>query len=592
MALSVDGRLMTNPIKASDDQLAKKDFLRIYGMARNPFVDQGDLGLFFSGAGRGEVLKQIQHLLTFTHLLLLVTGQEGSGKTHLCKVLSNEISSDNPLVISGTVGMGVTEFLNQITRHYTPKKALPVTRVDYEALLKNLLAELTRPQKLILLIDNAHKLDPQLVSLLVSWASVAESENYSVHIVLFSLPQLQKTLQPHPNLKNQDLLHEIQLDDLGREDIKKYVNHCLESTGLNNLFELNSEDLDKIYNLSGGDFSKVNFYAHEVLFGSMSTQQDSNKYGIPSKHLIAASVVALLLLVLVITQQLLSVDDPASDEKAAVVIMDDTVKPAVDIPQWDSSAKPPTEASGGNEDTPTTVMDIELPTVAVQENESSKTVASPQNSLKDSQAKSNTQSNEEQSPTKAELSTDEKVASLNNGKDKLAGTVVRNQDSSPEVKASASSNIQTKAKDQTKAKEVKTEKIPVADTKSVKKAETKKVKPSPPRKTPTKQAATKRYSGDGSWFLAQSRKYYVLQVLGTSSESAARTFVQRHKNNPQLKYFKTRHNGQPWYVVSYGRYSTHALATAAIKKLPNALQQQNPWPRSLQNIQQEIRKYN
>ncbi|MGI0119180.1 SPOR domain-containing protein [Zooshikella sp. RANM57] len=574
---------MTNPIKASDDQLAKKDFLRIYGMARNPFVDQGDLGLFFAGAGRGEVLKQIQHLLTFTHLLLLVTGKEGSGKTHLCKVLSNEVSGENALVISGTVGMGVTEFLNQITRHYTPKKALPVTRVDYEALLKNLLAELTRPQKLILLVDNAHQLDPQLVSLLVSWASVAEKENYPVHIVLFSLPQLQKTLQTHPNLKNQELLHEVQLDDLSREDIKKYVNHCLESTGLSNLFELNSEDLDKIYNLSVGDFSKVNFYAHEVLFGSMSTRQDSNKYGIPSKHLVAASVVALLLLVLVITQQLLSVDDDStSDEKAAVVIMDDTVKPAVDIPQWDSSAKPPANDSVDGEDTPTTVMDIELPTVAVQEDESSQKVASKN----DSQAKSNSQSNEAQPPTKAELSTSDKVAPVNNGKDKLAGTVIRNQDNLAEVQVSTSSDTQTEAK------AVKAEKTPVADTKSVKKAETKKVKPSPPRKTPAKQAVTKKYSGDGSWFLAQSSKYYVLQVLGTSSESAARTFIQRHQKNPQLKYFKTHHNGQPWYVVSYGRYSTHEVATAAIKKLPNALQQQSPWPRSLQNIQQEIRKYN
>ncbi|WP_027708687.1 AAA family ATPase [Zooshikella ganghwensis] len=583
MALSVDGRLMTNPAKASSDQLAKSDFLRIYGMARNPFVDQGELGLFFSGAGRGEVLKQIQHLLTFTHLLLLVTGKEGSGKTHLCKVLLQEIAGDNPLIVSGTVGMGITEFLNEVTRHYTPRKSLPVTRVDYEALLKNLLAEFSRPQKLILLIDNAHKLDPQLISLLVSWASVAEKENYPVHIVLFSLPQLQKTLQAHPDLNSQDLLHEIQLEDLSREDTKKYVNHCLESTGLSSLFELNSEDLDKIYNLSDGDFSKVNFYAHEVLFGSMSTRQDSNKYGIPTKHLVAASAVALFLLLLVIIQQFMSVDESVvSDDQAVVEINDEEVKPAVDIPRWDSStAQPPsTEKSPENGEVATTVMDIELPTVAVTEN---KSPATAKQKVNDPQEQGSVQPNERKvsadTPAKKDVAGNEKATSANNTEDTLSGTVVRDQSNSP-------------ASPETPIKEVKAEKPPVTEVKPAKKTETIKPKPASKPQTTKTTPVAKKYTGDGAWFLAQSNKYYVLQVLGTSSEAAARTFIQRHKNNPQLKYFKTRHKGQPWFVVAYGRYSSHERATAAIKKLSPSLQQQSPWPRSLQNIQQEIRKYN
>ncbi|MNG31662.1 hypothetical protein D3C84_1175080 [compost metagenome] len=59
------------------------------------------------------------------------------------------------------------------------------------------------------------------------------------------------------------------------------------------------------------------------------------------------------------------------------------------------------------------------------------------------------------------------------------------------------------------------------------------------------------------------------------------------KNGAEYRYFKKVHQGQPLYVVTYGKFSSRAAAQAAIKSLPASVQAGKPWPRSFASIQQE-----
>src|SRR5690606_12556561 len=88
------------------------------------------------------------------------------------------------------------------------------------------------------------------------------------------------------------------------------------------------------------------------------------------------------------------------------------------------------------------------------------------------------------------------------------------------------------------------------------------------------------------WYGAQPGNQFALQILGTRSESSAQAFVS--KNGSEYRYFKKLHQGQPLYVVTYGRFSTRAAAQAAIKSLPAGVQAGKPWPRTFASIQQEV----
>jgi type II secretory pathway predicted ATPase ExeA/septal ring-binding cell division protein DamX len=58
----------------------------------SPFQEEFVLDNFFVGANRVEVLSQIKEAMQGGTVLIVITGEEGSGKTMLCRVLEHEVS--------------------------------------------------------------------------------------------------------------------------------------------------------------------------------------------------------------------------------------------------------------------------------------------------------------------------------------------------------------------------------------------------------------------------------------------------------------------------------------------------------------------
>ena len=99
------------------------------------------------------------------------------------------------------------------------------------------------------------------------------------------------------------------------------------------------------------------------------------------------------------------------------------------------------------------------------------------------------------------------------------------------------------------------------------------------------QAPVQSPSGNGGWYREAAASEYVLQLLGSRSQDSAKSFISRNSALANLDFFETRHEGQPWFVVTQGRYATRQQAQAAIAALPEPVKQLKPWPRSVGNIQ-------
>lgn len=90
--------------------------------------------------------------------------------------------------------------------------------------------------------------------------------------------------------------------------------------------------------------------------------------------------------------------------------------------------------------------------------------------------------------------------------------------------------------------------------------------------------------------LAYPETNYVLQLIGSVDEARAREFVKRYINRMPVTYFETRLKGKPWFVVVTGPYNEKPAALAGIKVLPQELQKQRPWARSIAGVQKDIRE--
>jgi len=83
--------------------------------------------------------------------------------------------------------------------------------------------------------------------------------------------------------------------------------------------------------------------------------------------------------------------------------------------------------------------------------------------------------------------------------------------------------------------------------------------------------------------------HYSLQILGARLEATLEAFIAE-KSIVQPHYaIQLIRGGQPWYMLLVGDYASASEAMNAVSSLPVALQNQQPWPRPVLRIQQQIR---
>lgn len=83
---------------------------------------------------------------------------------------------------------------------------------------------------------------------------------------------------------------------------------------------------------------------------------------------------------------------------------------------------------------------------------------------------------------------------------------------------------------------------------------------------------------------------YTLQLLGARKERSVVEFIRNRPDKDKLYYFATLYKDKPWYVVVYGNYPDRDTALAAIAHLPVDLKKRKPWARSVQGVQDDIRR--
>jgi DamX protein len=111
-------------------------------------------------------------------------------------------------------------------------------------------------------------------------------------------------------------------------------------------------------------------------------------------------------------------------------------------------------------------------------------------------------------------------------------------------------------------------------------------KPAAVAAKPAEKPATVAKAAGGTWYAGQAPGNYVVQILGTSSETAAQNFVK--EQGGEYRYFKKVLNGKPLYVITYGNFANRDAAVSAIKALPAKVQAGKPWPRTVASVQQEL----
>lgn len=98
------------------------------------------------------------------------------------------------------------------------------------------------------------------------------------------------------------------------------------------------------------------------------------------------------------------------------------------------------------------------------------------------------------------------------------------------------------------------------------------------------------YSVDENKLLQADKRTFVIQLFGSHSKKNAVLFAKTYSSsNTKLAIFETQHQNKPWHVVVAGPYANRTVATNQSQYFPEKIRQQNPWVRSIVQVQNLIK---
>jgi len=233
-----------------------------------------DHGLFFPDNGRRSTLEALRNAVAGSASLITCIGEEGHGKTMLCKILEKEVSEPY-VVISFPYSVESFDYVLQII---TLKLNLNFSIKDNAMGSGHLLKEIARTlreqgRRLLILFDEAEKLYLATLERIRKMIDLVNEEGVLLQIILFGRMEFQAHIKQLAlcTFKSAQELHLV-LPPLTEEDTFQYLNfHMPQRPGFAKKNIFSREVAAKILAISHGNFRKINSLAGDSLRSSSYT---------------------------------------------------------------------------------------------------------------------------------------------------------------------------------------------------------------------------------------------------------------------------------------------------------------------------------
>ncbi|WP_306441157.1 AAA family ATPase [Methyloversatilis sp. XJ19-13] len=249
-------------------------YLEHFGLRESPFRITPHADFFFGGANRRALLDALVYALGREEGLVKVSGEVGTGKTMLARVLIEHLPDHlraiylaDPLMNRGELLAVLADELGCAPATGSDGSAHRLLRAVQEALV----AEFAAGRQIVLLIDEAHAMPAETLEQ-IRLLSNLESERYKlIKIALFGQPELDDLLARTDMRQLKDrITQHFRLDPLQPDDVGTYIDFRMRAAGYRgpNVFEAAS--VTRIARDSGGLTRRINILADKALLAAFA----------------------------------------------------------------------------------------------------------------------------------------------------------------------------------------------------------------------------------------------------------------------------------------------------------------------------------
>ncbi|NOH32764.1 ExeA family protein [Vibrio chagasii] len=253
-----------------------------FGFEQLPFTLTPNTDLFYGLAPHFEAIQTVISALEMGEGVIKVTGEVGTGKTMVCRMLVNHLKDCTALIYLPNPVLSGTDLRHAVAKELELTIENEATLVDN---IQHKLIELHNSGlRVVAIIDEAQALSDEALETLRLFGNLETEDKKLLQIVLLGQPELDARLEAyHLRQFRQRITFSSTLRALTLDEAVAYIdNRIVKSGGNSELFSLNQKKA--ICRSSQGIPRLINQLCHKALLLSFS---ESKKY-IDNQHLFSA----------------------------------------------------------------------------------------------------------------------------------------------------------------------------------------------------------------------------------------------------------------------------------------------------------------
>ena len=250
-------------------------YWKYYRFKEKPFEITPDQKFLYLSEIHQEALAHLQYAIKEGKGFTVITGEAGTGKTTLVHTLLGELDGNIKTCYIFNPILERADFLNYICDDLGIKSDGMKSRGQSLAALHNFLLNcFERNEKVFLIIDEAHSMNPDLLQEVRLLTNLETTKNKLLHVILLGQPELNKILkEPRFRPLKQRITVRYHLRPLNFQETKEYIIYRLKRAGSRNISLFDNNAIKEIYRYSKGLPRLINIVCDNALLAGFALER-------------------------------------------------------------------------------------------------------------------------------------------------------------------------------------------------------------------------------------------------------------------------------------------------------------------------------